>query len=816
MNTDTIYWIIEYGRVLVGYLILMYVWPSLIFRRHLQTKSKTYRFAFCATVQILLTNTVVLVLGLLGILDEWVVRALFYGALLFLVGKKMIENRSWIIHLKRFMTGIYGSKLAFLKLKDCLWQRTKIKAISIWKNNKAHIAEYVILVGIVVYAMIYFSYGAFLEKGFGASDMYVHHAWIYSLINGEVFSAGVYPHGMHCLMYALYALFGIRVYNILLFLPGIQILTYIIAAYCLFKKVFEWRYSPFFALILFLIVEVKNDYSVQSMARLQWALPQETGLFTVFLCALFLMEYLQNRKEVTIKLRGKDVTFYWDESLLIFIAATAAAICVHFYSAIMAAFVCIGIVLVWPRRTLCLKRFVPLAVGVMLSVLIAAAPMVGGLASGIPFQGSIDWAVGVIQQSTKKDTEESNGDKNTEVNTTTNNNHWIDLVPEDEEESSQSTAVNSGDFGSANQGQTDFLLEEVKQKESILSRLSSFIKNIWNASIKKASNIYNNYVSFRGKAGAVFFVLTTLLGIFLRFGYKIWRDTPPEMEEFTESLFECHSPIIVASIIFMVMHKPGSVGLPQLVEGTRLSSTLHMLLMAVAVVPLDYIPTIIIRLKKDINTVLCAASIACCGIIVILVKQLGCYHGYLSYELTRYPVSVEITNDIIEQMPEKSYTIVSTTTEIYQVAPFGWHEEQISFLEGVESEHYTLPSEYIFIYIEKMALHYVQINFLTGPEWLAENKYLKIYGGARSVYPDVLGIEISEEEAAKNIPWKLNEFHKYKDLQSRVIIQSKMYEWCERFEELHPNYIDVAYEDDNFVCYVITQNPSSLFELALN
>ena len=73
------YWILEFIKVFIGYACLMYVWPSVVFRKKLSGKSLTFRFAFCSTVSVLLLNTLVLGLGLLHILKGWIVFAAFYG-----------------------------------------------------------------------------------------------------------------------------------------------------------------------------------------------------------------------------------------------------------------------------------------------------------------------------------------------------------------------------------------------------------------------------------------------------------------------------------------------------------------------------------------------------------------------------------------------------------------------------------------------------------------------------------------------------------------------------------------------------------------
>ena len=73
------YWILEYSKVMIAYLMVMYLWPTVVFRKHLRKKSKTYRFAFCSVVSVLLYYTVIIFLGLAHILHNAVVFLLFYG-----------------------------------------------------------------------------------------------------------------------------------------------------------------------------------------------------------------------------------------------------------------------------------------------------------------------------------------------------------------------------------------------------------------------------------------------------------------------------------------------------------------------------------------------------------------------------------------------------------------------------------------------------------------------------------------------------------------------------------------------------------------
>ena len=81
------YWTIEYIKVGGGYLFLLFIWPLVVFWNYLKEKPRIFRFSFCVTVQIIIVNTVVLMLGLLHILKGKVEWGLIYGKFLISVLK---------------------------------------------------------------------------------------------------------------------------------------------------------------------------------------------------------------------------------------------------------------------------------------------------------------------------------------------------------------------------------------------------------------------------------------------------------------------------------------------------------------------------------------------------------------------------------------------------------------------------------------------------------------------------------------------------------------------------------------------------------
>ena len=76
------------------------------------------------------------------------------------------------------------------------------------------------------------------------------------------------------------------------------------------------------------------------------------------------------------------------------------------------------------------------------------------------------------------------------------------------------------------------------------------------------------------------------------------------------------------------------------------------------------------------------------------------------------------------------------------------------------------------------------------------------------------GIEHSERFQRKPVGESLLTTGKASDAYSliinRTILESEMYHWCQEFKTRLPNEIKVYYEDENFICYVVKQNPAHL------
>lgn len=791
------YWVFEYGKVLIAYIALMYIWPMVVFRRYLAPKSRTYKFAFCTTVQVILINTVVLLLGLVHILNRWTMILFFYGGILVSLLWKRKFTGEGIQRVRQVLVGTRGVKLFLLQAISSMRHALRRGVKNLWRSSKGKRLEYLLLGVVVLFGMIYFSYGAFVDHSYGFGDMYTHHAWIYGLLEGKIFSAGIYPEAMHCFIYAMHQLFGIRVYSCMLFVAGVHVSTLLIAIYCFLKEVLKSRYTSLLIIASFLVLDLMCIDEVFSMARLQWTLPQEFALYTQFLCALYLVRYLRTDRNPR-KESGKRKWVVWDENLFLFMMALAASFAIHFYVTIMAFFLCASFAVFLLHRIFRKGNFRSLVAAVFAGIFIAAAPMGVAYATGIPFQGSIDWALNVISGEDTKEgrTQQAEAILNTEQGET--------VLPSATETKDSNTSLN-GQSSDAHANGT-----EITQKTiSLTERLKRLAIKVWDVTEKKSEGLYSyGYATLYGEERADWIlrfmalaagigVVCCLIALLIHRKIKIF--------------FENYLGLTLASIAFMILYAAPFLGLPELIAGARVCSTGQLLILAMMFVPVDLF-LYLIGLTV-IRVVLPMVSIVLTGAIYVGANYFDVYHGFLYNELTRYNSVVDVTNNIIKNFPQYSYTIVSPTDELYQVIEYGRHEEIYNFVKVIQSNAYSLPTEYIFLYVEKKPIQYAQSHFYTGPEWLAKEKYTQYYTMYFSEGNQLNQSTISDDFADRDFMFFLKESQNYSDLASRTILESKLNRWCKQFEHNFPNDINTYYEDDDFVCYVIRQNTSRLFNL---
>lgn len=791
------YWIVEFIKVLSGYIFLMYLWPSVIFRKKLSGKSLTFQFAFCSTVSILLSNTIILGLGLFHILNEGIVRWIYYGTFFLSIFKEKELRRYIFAHIKRTLSGTQGWKLLIFRQAESL----KIIIVNSFqqlnKKIKGRRIEYGILFVLIVFAVAYFSYGAFQCHSYGWGDMYVHHAWIYGLKEGKIFSAGIYPEAMHCFIYCMNDLFGISVYSCMMFLGEIHVSALLLAIYCFLREVMKSKYTVYLVLAAFLTIDMVCVDEIYGMSRMQYTIPQEFGLYTQFLCALYLVRFLRRNPE-----EGKAKRKVWNDDLFLFMTSLAASLAIHFYVTMMAFFLCAAIAIFGIVKVFKKENFKSLVIAVLAGMIISAAPMVLAYASGIPLQGSLNWGMNVMNGT---DTKEGRTQQAQSI--ASENNAETSSQNESESQSSESIQQESGVQSSQS------VTSEEKQQTETNDALEQE-----QTSQKKSRKTIGEYIKMVYKYGYAQLYGDTrakwLLGFTLIAGILSVINWIITAIRFRKLPFELYLGITAASVIFMILYAAPFLGLPEIIAGARLCLTEQVLLLSMMALPADEVLFAIGRRKMA--CILPYLSVLGVAAIYAGTNYFGVYHGYLYYELTRYNSVVNLTNRIASEYPKQRYTIISTTDEIYQVIESGWHEEILDFYYKSKLEKYYIPTEYLFFYVEKNPIQYAQYHFFAGPRWLAQKKYSQYYKYSNAVISEGSAIKsskVSEDMLGEPLTDMGKASDAYSNLKNRTILESELYFWCQDFKARLPYEIQVYYEDEDVVCYMIKQNPEHLYNL---
>lgn len=753
-----LYWYIEYGKVMTAYAALFYIWPSVMFRGFLRGKGMTFRFLFCAAVPLVLYNGVILGLGLLHILNAWLVRALFYGAFLVSVGLPLLRRRR------------EGAAPGKTRQRRSFWRRgwkmqlarsgdvAREKWGLFWGAYRDHQVEYLILAALLLFGMVFFSYPTFRNTNYGCYDAYTHTDWLFKLREGEIFPGGVYPHAMHCFIYGMNVLFGVKIYSCMLFLAGIHISAFLLAVYCLLRELFLCRYTPLFVLTLFLtfdgyIAEGVRYNALLSMTRLTWTLPQEFGWYLAFLCPLLLLRFLREREEV----REPD-RWFRNENLLLLAAAVGGTFATHFYVTMVAFFLCLPAALLYVRKILSAPKFLPLLYAVWDGTIAGALPMVTAYILGKKLEGSMWWGRNTFE------------------------------------------------------GKAGMAAEMIaKQEATVVEDGQGFLSGFYE----------KGFVSIFGSRGGL--VLALILVIPLLVG-SLWicrqylrrqkGRNPASTLSWEHSAGYLY--IAAAALIMVFLYAAPFMKLPEFISVDRLFAIIKVFVYAAPWVPIDFL--LFLAFSGRYKNVLRRGAVFIC-VGVYCFSYLTDFHEYGFWWLKRYEAAVKVTAEIMGDFSLGSYKIISMNDERWQVEDAWTCVQLLDFVQDVEEHRtYSLPAEYLFLYVEKQPIDVGTKQFFIGPDWLGrESSLYGLFSWSRW-YPEVLKGSISKDAAEQVI--NFDEFKEdynncYSNLWLREILCSKAYYWYQEFAEIYPTETNVYYEDENFICYVIHQNPEVPLNLAI-
>lgn len=379
--------------VFAAYLLLAFALPAVCIGKYFKKKDWTFKYFLYQCVGNLYINFLLIFLGYLHLVNR--ISVIFFVAVLPLGATAWRERKGIREQFGRLFTilnewagGSYGTKVLIRRCKDYIKEKTE-KPMRTLKDRKG---EILIFSAVMIWAVWFYGWYKFHNAGYGHTDEETHLYWIGQLLHGNIFPAGMYPHGMHTLCGAIAEFLPLNMTRIYLNFAVISMFFIMTSACFLFRKLFSNRLIGLNAWALFVIWDV---FHVTTYFRFQISFPMEFGLIAAFGMIYGMFACLKSGKKADWYLFGLSITW---------------TLMAHFYITILCLAVCVCFGLVYFRQILKKKLLRGFITAGILSVVLAVIPYGAGLASGYSFERSIAWALGVMKDSDGAETEETQKD----------------------------------------------------------------------------------------------------------------------------------------------------------------------------------------------------------------------------------------------------------------------------------------------------------------------------------------------------------------------------------------------------------------------
>jgi len=833
--------ILQFISIFAAYTFLTVLLPAMVFHSKFRKERAVVRLFLYLTIGNFFYVNLVYLLQILHISNRFTLIA-GTGLGIFLAASRVYKKppKESLRTVKTVFFKLLSGTLGYRLVLGTIWSWIKkvIQGIFARFNDsiKNHFFDWVLTA--VVTIVFLWMYGTKKLEIFGytASDMPVHNYWINAMGNGinnpehnNIFVAGVYPFGFHCMIYYLHTVFKFETYVLMRMFSLVQLLFihYVLLAFL--RGCCKARYFPYGAVLVYILAVF---WGTNSYLRYYSTLPQEFGMIFILPSIYFLFQFFEARKreiqncenfrhkkkkkrqlkaqknkKKNQKLKAqknkkkkfgkekKEIQRLQERGsmkyLIGFAMSFSLTFSAHFYDTIVAGVLCMGIAVGYAFRLFKKAYFGRVMLAGILSILIAILPLGVAFAMGTPLEGSLYWAMGVI--SGEEDEEEPPPDSQPDIETETSRpQHTEENKPDSEATSTDipSSGITGEHTGDIQNTAEDASPSERPPEKGILQRLADkaqnlkakaiHFKNIIRTAVK--SNVFSRGSDSLCNFAFVCMGIMAILGILYLLG---------EDKEYGAVLLSISSGIF----FMMILLASGKLGLPSLLETGRCSLYTSYLLPAVPVLSLDaLLCTLFDQKKKEIKRNAISLFISVSWVVILTAAGKVRFPSDVpALEALESNDAIICLTNIIKENKEGTYTVCSANDELRMVEDYGYFYEIVNFLremEGEEAEEIlTIPTEYVYFFIEKVPIDYT-VSYTRSGQTISHE-------GASHRLPSGGGLSLYQ---AKN----------------RWILMSRMYYWAQAFQKLYENEMKVYYESDTFICYQVKQNPYRLFDFSID
>ena len=551
--------------------------------------------------------------------------------------------------ISRITGGEIGKKTLLVKFERKLRRMSSGEAGK-WASR--HALELVLTLGIVF--LVFYMYGtnAVNVYGYCASDMVVHHYWMNEMIHNNIFVDGVYPFGMHCVLYYLDIVFGIPGHVLFRLFGVVQTLMIHLMLLAFLRSVCKSRYAPYAGMAFYMLTDRFYEYAYY---RYYATLPQEFGMLFILPSAWFAIAFLKEKDFIFTDGKKETCSLVSSQYLILFAAGISMTLAVHFYDTIITGLFCVGIAAGFCFRCFRWRYFRRIVVAGVAGIGIAVLPMAAAWVMGTPLQPSLNWGMSLLSSgSTEAVSEEAS----------------------DDEASSAETAADKQPVP-----KVPLSVRMQRLYRTVQSELQYYVTN-YDAGMPRF---------LLGSIGLLF-----LLGIL----WFILRRKE-------------YGAVLVSVSIFMlfltVLQSAAALGIPQVVEVSRHAVYYAYGIAAVWSLCLDAVLFLLLRGNHlmDLGSLGTVAAV-CVAAGLTGIKNPVCL---TAYETNGAMICLE--NIIRENKDGGTWTICSANDERWMVDEYahGYHYELITFLRKVEDKgefaSVMIPSSNVYFFIEKIPGLYV-------------------------------------------------------------------------------------------------------------
>ncbi len=810
--------VLQFIKIFGAYSVMTLLLPALLFYSRIRNQKFSVRFMAYQMAGNFYMMNLVFLLQLLHISNPvtlWLFTlGPFLAAYAVLHQKKPLRAAlSAIETLKRLAGGQLGARLFLHRIGMRMDRFLKRGIRAAFIRLRRNFLDVVLVIGLTALLLYLYGTNAVTNYGYCASDIPVHNYWINYLGKDQLFVAGVYPFGFHCVVYYLHAVFGIETYVLLrlFWLVQTMMIHYILLAFI--RVCCKSKYTAYLGVGIYTTVGI---FSSNTYTRFYSSLPQEFGMLFILPSIYFLFAFFERKhqelekekkekEEREDKEENKQEKKYANWYLAGFVISFSMTLAAHFYDTMIAGLFCIGIAVGYFFRLFRKQYFGRIMLAGILSIFIAVLPMGIAFATGTPLQGSLGWGMNVITGGGSDNASDSEDeDTENENQAETEEGQGTEAIAGNGTETGTESVAGSGmalgtetasgegkGAGNGIQPQPETApgnapehmaqkSQPVGPKPPLLDRLKSIgervFRAVWDAMVTYL--IPGDRLIYQWAV----FISIAVLGI-LAILFFLLRQTDYAARFLSAAAFMVFMSILLGA---------SRIGIPALMDAIRTCIFYAYTIVIVWSFCADGILQLLFgwMKKKWLMNLVSLLLVGAAGAYIVqedLMKEPRIISALQTNE------AITCLTNILHDNPDGTWTICSANDELRMVEDYGYHYEVSTFLGEMEySGGYstiTMPTHMVYFFIEKKPLDY-SVSYENSGQYISEE-------GAKRALPPARGVSMYQGE-------------------NRWIEMSRMYYWAQKFMELYPNEMEVYYETEDFVCYSIEQNDYSLYNFSIN